>query len=489
MKDDVTIGNLAVEAPVRKYRIEMILRQKPSLEAPAEACLRALMVAERLSEAGLAQYLGLALEEFDVIASELIGQFLVRRSGPDLVLTSKGKEAIDPNAEGQKREKRTATLSFEDSAFAEVPRSRPKPWMRRMNPREIREDGRPEAAAAFREGFVAWRAREREGKHGDVLSRVTNVTPLGRDSAVIKAPVVLAPASNAAYIDVSRIELGSLASAARREICAERFRETVTSALAPQDGAAAIEWIINNIGPIAGAPALDPVGWARRTRLGEIPTPSDTLVVSETAPSFLARDGQKNEFNPLAADISASDSDAEFPEVGVVLWSPPEGETWRLDADIDRAALGLSREIRMEDDEERSLVTGVFRHRRGEERDIEMDWRIENGAGPFNIALLASSISNRDAPLATGVGEILPQALELVVRPRCWALAIAHVATERSPIPVPVGVFTKAPEAIERVTRVFIEKIEAAAKCDWRAPGGVKGLARSTKKLEVELRL
>ena len=65
-----------------------------------------------------------------------------------------------------------------------------------------------------------------------------------------------------------------------------------------------------------------------------------------------------------------------------------------MDADIDRAALGSSREVWLEDDEERSLVADVFRYRRGEERDIEMDWRIENGAGPFDIALLSSSISN-----------------------------------------------------------------------------------------------
>lgn len=486
MTEEVIIASLALEAPVRKYRIEAILRRKPSLEAPAEACLKALSVAGRLSESALTRYLGLSVEEFDVIAAELLSKFFLRRSGPDFMLTENGKAAIDPDAEGQRREKTNTNLSFEETAFAEAPRGRAKPWMRRMAPREVREDGRPEAAEAFREGFWAWRAREREGEQGDALARVANVVPLGRDTAVIKAPVILAPTSDAAYIDVSKIELGSLASASRREACAERFRETVMAALSPRDGAAALEWIARHVGALPGAPLLDPVSWARRVRSGELIASNGSVLISETAPSLIARGELNSAVGAAAFEDEMSYDDTDFRKARVILWSPPEGEAWRLDADIDAAGLRLMNETRSGENDENGLVTAIFRLRKGEEKDAEKLWNIER-SGPFGAAIFSMSVPSSSASLAPGIGEELPQALELVARPGLWALAIAHLMTDRAPIPIPVGIATTEPVIVDHVVAVLRDKVWAASANEWRAPGGQEGATSAAQRVRAEL--
>lgn len=481
MDKEIIIANLALESAVRKYKIDAILRQKPSFEAPAEACLKALFITERLSEAVLIRYLGLAAQEFEVVIAELLGQFYVYRSGPDLMLTQKGKQAIDPSAEGQQRSITSAVFAFEATAFAEAPRGRAKIWMHRIPVTEVREDGRPEAAEAFREGFFSWRARERDGKSNDALARVSNVAPLGRETTVIKAPVVLAPTSNAAFIDVSRIELGSLASAARREACAQRFRETVMMTLSPKDGAAALSWIESELMPIPGTPALDPVGWARRARSGDLSAQDKTFLVSETAPSIIARGGLSPE-----GEVGGDDSIASMAKL--VLWAPPEGEAWRLDADIDAATQQLLRDIKADDDEgEVGLVAAVFRLRKGAESDLKKILSIEQKAEPFGAALLSTSVSREAFPLAPGIDEDLPQALELVLRPGIWALAIAHFWTERSPIPIPVGVFTTDIKHVDRVAAVFRNKINAATEKDWLTPGGHSGYARVARSVANEL--
>lgn len=481
MKNELTIANLALEAPVRKYRIEAILRQKPDLEAPAEACLKALFIAERLSEAALIRYLGLAVEEFDIIAAELQNLFLVRRSGPDFIITQKGKEAIDPNAEGQRRQKVAVDLAFEESSFAEAPRGRSRSWMHRMDQCKVREDGRPEAADAFREGFSAWRARAREGKHGDALARVVHVAPLGRESGVIKAPVALAPASSAAYIDVSRIELGSLATPKRKEVCAERFRETVARAIAPRDGAVALDWIANKIGAIPGAPILDPVTWARRARAGDFVGPDGSILVSETAPSLIARGGLEFEAEALTPNIDSASN-------AVVIWSPPEGDVWRLDFDIDTAASRLLRETKEEVTDEPALVAAIFRLRKGDERDMQM-WSIERGALPFQAALLATSIRSENAVLAKGVDEDLPQALELVVCPGLWAIAIAHLATDRAPIPIPVGIATTDPIAVKNIVTALHDKVCLFKHKDWLAPAGLSGASLAANRVVEAMKI
>jgi hypothetical protein len=487
MRDNFVIARLALETPVRRYRIEAVLRQKPLLEAPAEACLRALLVADRLSESALVQYLGLSVGEFDVIASELLGQNLVRRSGPDLMLTPFGKQALEPNAEGQKRTKATATLAFEESAFAEAPRGRSKPWMKRIAPGEVRDDGRSEAATAFREGFWAWRARERDqGDKGqvkgldDALARVVSVVPLGRETGVIKAPVALAPASNAAFIDVSEIQLGSIASPLRRETCAERFQETVKATLSPQDGAAALEWISKKIGSVPGNPLIGPVSWARQTRLGELISPEGTLLVAETAPSFISR-------GELRAWLEQAKPETKFDESGegakVVIWSPPEGDTWRLDADIDAAGARLQAEVSAPDDDNPGLVAAIFRLRKGSEKEIEQAWNIERHGEPFGAALLYSTVRNNDSLLPPGVGEDLPQALELIVRPGCWALAIAHLPTDRAPIPIPVGIASTNPLAVEEIVNALRVKVLAARDNDWCASGGRTGAVHAAARV------
>lgn len=484
MQDDFTIATLALEAPVRRYRINAVLRKKTELEAPTEACLKALSVAERLSEAVLTRYLGLAQEEFDMVASELLGQALVRRSGPDLMLTQRGREELNPNAEGQKREEATATLIFEDTAFAEAPRNRSRSWMRRMTSNDLRDDGRGEAAAAFREGFIGWRARQGGSRLGDTLARVTNVSPLGRGTAAILAPVTLAPASDAAFIDVSRIGLGDLTSAERREACAERFREAVETSSAPQDGAAALEWIRREIGQVPGAPLLDPVGWARRARLGEVESPAGAFLISESAPSLISK-------GKLVPEIECQ-LEGESRRIGevqsdVFLWSPPEAESWRLDADIEVATAYLLRSAREQNEDDTGLVAGLFRCRKGEERDVERLWQLESGRGPFGAALLVSSPRSESSLLAPGVGETLPQALELVVRPGMWALAIAHLATDRSPIPIPVGILSIEPEAVSRVTVALKDKVHEAVAQDWRGPGGRDQVAQIAQRVSRQL--
>lgn len=486
MSDDVRIANLALEVPVRRYRIEAILRQKPKLEAPAEACLRALHVTGRLSESSLARYLGLSVGEFDVVAAELLSQYLVRRSGPDLMLTETGKQAVDPNAEGQRREKAVATLAFEETAFAEAPRGRAKPWMRRMTPREVREDGRPEAAEAFRESFWAWRTRERDSNRGDALARVVNVAPLGKETAVIKAPVTLAPASNAAYIDVSNIELGSLTSASRREACAERFRETVSTALAPDDGNEALNWIAREIVSLPGAPALDPVSWARQARLGELVPPDRSILVSETVPSIIMRNIFPVE-SDLDDDSYSNDFDPNASDAGIVLWSPPEGEAWHLDADIDSAASQLSQRNRGKNDK-MGLVTAIFRLRKGSEREVVRSWDLERQTGPFGAALLSTTSRSTVAVLAPGVGEELPQALELVTLPGRWAIAVAHLSTDRSPIPIPVGIATTDPTFVERVVTILRQKIDQSSDSDWRAQGGPNGAVEAARRVSIATR-
>lgn len=481
MSDSMVIAWLALAVPARSYQIEAVLRQKPELEAPAEACLRALSIVGRLSDSTLAGYLGLSVPEFEIIAADLHSRFLVRRSGPDLILTDQGKKSIDPAAPGQKREKVSVKLSFEETAFAEAPRARAKAWMKRMNPTEVREDGRPEAANAFREGFWAWRARERRwaGREktdspDDALSRIVSVSPLGRETCLIKAPVVLAAASNAAFIDVAEIDLGTITSQARREECAEAFQKTVRETSAARDGGAALDWISTNIIAIPGAPLLDPVSWSRRVRLSEVSVSEGFCLVSESIPSFIAR----GEFNKwLEEELVGRDDLNESSTDPIVVWSPPESETWRLDADIDAACSRLQSELR--DEQAESLLAAIFRIRRGSERDMTALWKIHNRGEPFGAALLYSTARHAADDLSAGIGEELPQSLELIVRPGRWAIATAHLVSGRSPIPIPVGVATSDPVAVDKVVAALRRKIVNAEDQDWLSQGGRSGSSRA----------
>lgn len=469
MSEDATIATVCLEARTRRYRIDAILRRKPILEAPAEACLKALFIAERLPETALMQYLGLAPAEFDVIASQLATNALITRSGPDLLLTAEGKKAIDPNSEGQNREPVTDTIAFEDTAFAEAPREKARPWMLPLESTQLREDGRPEATKAFRDGFFAWRARKYSERSGDSssqavgLARIANVVPLGRDSSAIRAPVVLAPTSNAAYVDVSRIDLGSLTSPERREVCAEAFRKGITAASTPQDGEKAISWIGRFIEELPGAPHLDPVDWARRVRSGEIVTSGQGQLISQSLPSFVTLGG-----------VDTEQLSADFGDPPIVFWSPPEGDAWRLDADIDPAIRRLSKNGRRFDHTKEVSVSAVFRVRKGTERDTEYTWFLRQQNGPFGAALLLSTPPSDSTRLPMGLGEDLPQALELLLKPGHWVVAVSHVVAERAHIPIPIGVATDDPQAVQRVQAVIHDRIATSEVDDWRAAGDRK---------------
>lgn len=479
MTENFIIGTIALEVPVRRYRIEAVLREKPTLEAPAEACLKALSIAGRLTEGALVEYLGLSTGEFNVIASELLGQYLVRRSGPDLMLTDEGRKAIDPNAEGQKRTKISATLAFEEAAYAEAPlgQGRAMPWMKRMilNRNQDGHDGRPEAASAFREGFSAWKIRERErqkkkldeGFH-DSLARIVTVVPLGRDTTVIKSPVVLASASDAAFIDVSEITLGSISSPKRREICAERFQETVKVSVAPQDGGAALEWISKHVIPIPGNPEAYPVSWARHVRQGEFFVPEKTSLVAETVPSLIARGAQNDWLREATSKFQPAEN---YDDSDVILWSPPEGDTWRLDAKIDEAVASLQSDVALADNNSTGMVIALFRTRKGKKDEAEKIWNVRGTKGPFREILFSTTPPSDRSALSSGLGEDLPQALELVVRPRSWALAIAHLVTDRAPIPIPVGIATTDPSKVDALLSVLRERIRSSLKSDWCISG------------------
>ncbi|MDE4061717.1 hypothetical protein [Phaeobacter gallaeciensis] len=472
MEEDLTIANIAVEVPARKYRLEFVLRRKPELEAPAEAILRALLTAERLGERPLRTYLGLRQEEFNVLIVELISKCYVHRSGPDLLLTTNGRKAIDPESEGQKREKRSVTLMFEDTAFAEVNSRYSNFWMRRMNASQVRADGRSEAISAFRQGFYSWRAREREGKPGDALSRVTNVIPLGRDTTVVSAPVTLAPASNAAYIEVSRIELGEITTSERREEFAERFRATVTGAHAPQDGVKALDWIEREISPIPGSAAADPVDWARRVKQGQISGGAHSILVAETAPNFISKTGIDIDFYSGLNRRGETSAEENIGRPDAVFWSPPEGESWSLDYSIDRAFEKLTRDLTYRNSSEvGGAIVGVLRLRQHEVRDAESTWGIRQGQEPFDATLLAASPKSGNNAFSPGVGEDFPQALEIILCPEKWVLALAHLSTERSPIPIPVGVATEDASVVSRVSSLFRKKVLEYREDDWRTKG------------------
>lgn len=477
MSEDLTISTVCLEARTRRYRINAILRRKPILEAPAEACLKALFIAERLPESALMQYLGLAPEEFDVIASQLSTNALIKRSGPDLLLTAEGKKAIDPNSEGQNREPVSDTIAFEDTAFAEAPREKARPWMLPLETTKLHEDGRPEAAQAFRDGFFAWRARKYSERSGDIssqaigLARIASVVPLGRGSAAISAPVVLAPTSDAAFVDVSRIDLGTLTSPERRETCAEAFRKEIIAASTPQDGEKAISWIGRMIQEVPGAPALDPVDWARRVRSGEIVSAGQGQLVSQSIPSFL-----------ISGGVDTEELDSSLDEPSIAFWSPPEGDFWRLDADIEPAIRRLSQNARRFRDTKENGLCAVFRIRKGKERDTEYTWQLRQANGPFGASLLRSTPASDSTRLPLGLGEDLPQALELLLKPGHWVIAVSHMAAERAPIPIPVGVATDDPQAVQRVERLFHNMIATSKDEDWRVTGDRKSLERVFKR-------
>ena len=452
------IDNVSFVVRAQKFRVSAMVMKRSPISVATEYATRLVHLVQGTRLEDMAGFFNLDPAETKVLLEDVLGTGLVREQNGQLALSQRGQEALSPQTDTLDLfdvEEFVSTITLDLASFAPVEESK-------LNPREVRvveelalpdREKAASAIAAARDAFELHfhELRVASGRRwlddDTRLHSIDDVQPVGPLPAVFHIPVRWR-SGDAPAVEADFAEISGKGRAGSRNALIACFSDRIKSITAPSDHQDAYDVIAEFDDTLFRRNGVrspqDQAGWAalcegqddRELRGADGP---GLRLVGSTATSAV-----RSALLDWTQGVRGSPSVTKTP----VFWLPPRIPSWGRAVSFLNLASSLSAAHAPDDGT-------VLLARCASARDENKFWRKIYG-GASKLAPVY------DRCLAVPATD-LPDALEIVVKPGSWVMALIHGPDPATGYPFPIGYITAARQFVDR----FAYRIaELASKAD-----------------------
>jgi hypothetical protein len=446
-RDGMEIDTVSFVVRAQKFRVAAMVMKRTPVPVATEFATRLVHLVQGIRLDEMAGFFDLEPAESKVLLEDVLSTGLGTERNGQLVLSQRGHEALSPltdTLELFEVEDITTTISLDLAAFAPVDETNLNAREARIV-EELKLPDREKAALAiaaasdaFELHFQEWRSghgRRRWLDEDTRLHSIEDIQVVGTFPAVFQIPVRWRSGDPPA-IEPDFSELSQRGRAGSRNPLIAALSTRLNASAAPHDHDAAFELLAELDSGLFRRhgirSSLEQHHW---TSLVE--KPEQRLLQGLAAPGLrLAGTTSTAAIRSALLDWTQSVGGASTATRAPVFWLPPKTAAWGRSVPFVNLASALSAANGPDD----GTVLLARTHEGGSDQKF---W--SKLYGP--TSKLSASFDRCLAVPATD----LPDALEIIVKPGSWALALIHAPDSTSGYPFPIGYITASREIVDRI--------------------------------------
>jgi hypothetical protein len=472
----VEIDSVSFQVRAQKFRVAATIMKRTRIPVATEYATRLVHLVKGIRLDDMAGFFDFEPGETKVLLEDVLGTGLVSERNGQLVLSQRGQEALSPSTDTLdlfEVEDITTTASFDLASFAPVEESKLNQREARIV-EELKLPDREKAAAgakaaeeAFELHFLEWRQKygRRAWDEETRLRSIDDVQPIAPFSAVFQIPVRWRP-GDMASVEADFSELAGKGRAGSRNALISALSQRLRDFGAPSDHAAAFDLVSEldggvfrrgEVGTSQQVSAWADLCASDKDRALPHPAQPGLRLIGSTATSAV---------RAALLEWTQSIGGAQTATKTPVFWLPSESPSWGRSLSFTSLAAALSTAHASDDGT-------VLLARTRESAGPEKFWSKLYGPTSELPAVF-------DRCLAVPATE-LPSALEVIVKPGSWVLALVHAPDPASGYPFPFGYISAERTIVDRYAHQIAE---LASKAD-----GTRAIAWHRKKEDADAAL